>query len=821
MQCTGSYGNVSATTTVSVNQVVPTVAHIIVSKIICSNESELPNWGLGNGGDISSTTASTFLSQHSDCHINTDWQFQWASSTSTDPGNTVVGLAGGPWSSAFSGSVDVPIASVGHSIHVREVLQSGYIPFTYDSASTTPNGNNYSAEMYCSDDHINYDNFDFINSPIAGHTYNCVAWNVLKPAVVHTPSVTLTADPGTINSGSSSTLSWTSADVTSCSAPWTSATSTSGTQSVSPTSTTSYTISCSGSYGNASSTATVTVNTGGGGGGITPTLTLTANPTTISTGATSTLTWASTYVTACSAPWTSSTSTSGNFVVSPATTTSYSMQCTGSYGNVSATTTVTVNPVVPETPTVTLTANPDTITPGATSTLTWVSNNTTACSAPWTSATSTSGSFDVAPQTTTAYTINCSNGTQTATSTATVTVSTPPVVTPPTVTGGGGCGPQGCVPGSMGGGRGYVPVPTVLGASLSCDYLHDYLHIGWQNDPVEMLKLQLFLKDLEGFNNLQINGVFDQPTFDAVSQFQVQFQPDILTPWGYAQGESTGYVYILTKKKINEIFCQHAYPLNAQQEQEIAQFRALLEGLRSNNISIPGLTTTNMGTSNNSLTGTTTPTTVGSILGLSNQNTNQNTTGNSRFLSSENLSNIAAVAFAGPKGWTESIQSIVIFFLILLIIYAIANAIVNNQNKNKPASQVLSVTAVRIRTALYFVAGLILALILCLAFHYYVIILPLLLLVIVASATLLWFSLESRAKNNIVTTTTTSTTSTTTKSKPFVTTFPTQAPVKQGQISTQTTSKVTKTEPIESVPPTITEAHLPEKDTVVEIVNEK
>jgi hypothetical protein len=78
------------------------------------------------------------------------------------------------------------------------------------------------------------------------------------------PTVTLSANPTTINSGSSSTLTWSSANATSCSATspsgWTSSTATSGTKLVSPTSTTTYTISCAGAGGANTANATVTVS---------------------------------------------------------------------------------------------------------------------------------------------------------------------------------------------------------------------------------------------------------------------------------------------------------------------------------------------------------------------------------------------------------------------------------------------------------------------------------------------------------------------------------------------------------------------------------
>lgn len=86
------------------------------------------------------------------------------------------------------------------------------------------------------------------------------------------PAVTLTATPASINTGSSSTLTWLTSNTSSCTASggWTgSKTASGGTQSVSPTATASYTLTCFGVgtqiSTQAASTATVTVQTGGGG----------------------------------------------------------------------------------------------------------------------------------------------------------------------------------------------------------------------------------------------------------------------------------------------------------------------------------------------------------------------------------------------------------------------------------------------------------------------------------------------------------------------------------------------------------------------------
>jgi len=82
-------------------------------------------------------------------------------------------------------------------------------------------------------------------------------------AVTSAPTVTLSASPTSIISGSSSTLTWSSTSATSCTASgaWTGTKTTSGTQSVSPTTTSTYTLACTGTGGSAARSATVTVTT--------------------------------------------------------------------------------------------------------------------------------------------------------------------------------------------------------------------------------------------------------------------------------------------------------------------------------------------------------------------------------------------------------------------------------------------------------------------------------------------------------------------------------------------------------------------------------
>lgn len=75
------------------------------------------------------------------------------------------------------------------------------------------------------------------------------------------PTVTIAANPTTINPGQSSNLSWNSANATACAASggWTGSESLSGTQAVSPAASATYALTCSGAGGSASASANVTV----------------------------------------------------------------------------------------------------------------------------------------------------------------------------------------------------------------------------------------------------------------------------------------------------------------------------------------------------------------------------------------------------------------------------------------------------------------------------------------------------------------------------------------------------------------------------------
>ncbi|HWO07085.1 MAG TPA: hypothetical protein VNM40_00705 [Candidatus Paceibacterota bacterium] len=135
--------------------------------------------------------------------------------------------------------------------------------------------------------------------------------------------------------------------------------------------------------------------------------------------------------------------------------------------------------------------------------------------------------------------------------------------------GGGGSGSSGGGGGSGSGGSGGG---SVLGAStgggLSCEYLTGFIKPGSKNDFFQVARLQAFLKVFEGAS-VQVNGTYDAASIAAVHAFQTKYASEILTPWGVSR--STGYVYLTTRKKVNEIYCDRnfSFPLTEEEQQII------------------------------------------------------------------------------------------------------------------------------------------------------------------------------------------------------------------------------------------------------------
>ncbi len=109
-------------------------------------------------------------------------------------------------------------------------------------------------------------------------------------------------------------------------------------------------------------------------------------------------------------------------------------------------------------------------------------------------------------------------------------------------------------------------------SDLRCQFLTgDVVWGSTKNEPVEVAKIQYFLKQYEGFSNIEINGIYNTQTINAVINFQEKYKEEVLKPWGYEKG--TGVVYFLTRNKINEVVCGIDIPLTALQEKEIRDFK--------------------------------------------------------------------------------------------------------------------------------------------------------------------------------------------------------------------------------------------------------
>ena len=135
--------------------------------------------------------------------------------------------------------------------------------------------------------------------------------------------------------------------------------------------------------------------------------------------------------------------------------------------------------------------------------------------------------------------------------------------------GGGGDGSNGPIVGS------FTP-GVVLGVStgglpiVSCDmYLTVFIKPGGNNDPDQVKRLQKILIDFENASTTE-SGIYDGATLAAVNAFQTKYASEILAPWGISK--STGFVYLTSRKKVNELYCKasgQTFPLSESELQVI------------------------------------------------------------------------------------------------------------------------------------------------------------------------------------------------------------------------------------------------------------
>ena len=153
------------------------------------------------------------------------------------------------------------------------------------------------------------------------------------------PSIALSAQPSSIVAGASSVLSWTSRNATSVSVAGLGTFGATGSVKVTPSSTATYTATATGPGGTAASATTVTVSSIQNPS---PTISFNAQPSNITTGGTSVLSWTSTNAISVNISGLGSFPPNGSANVTPTSTTTYTATAQGAGGTAGASTTVTV-----------------------------------------------------------------------------------------------------------------------------------------------------------------------------------------------------------------------------------------------------------------------------------------------------------------------------------------------------------------------------------------------------------------------------------------------------------------------------------------------
>ncbi len=255
----------------------------------------------------------------------------------------------------------------------------------------------------------------YVITPTVSSTYTlfganalgCITGTTVSFSVTPTPTLSLSASNSVICQGNSSTLTASGAQ----SYTWQPGSLTGSLQVVSPSSSTMYTVTGSNGTCTSSLTINITVNPS-------PTISASSSPTLLCSGNSSTLSasGASTYT------WMPGSLTGGTVVVTPVTTTQYTVFGTSSLScNASTIVTVSVN----ITPTLIPTASPATICLAGSSTL----SASGASSYTWNPGSLIGASIVVTPTSTTIYTVTGVNGICSDTKTVSITVNPTPTVT--------------------------------------------------------------------------------------------------------------------------------------------------------------------------------------------------------------------------------------------------------------------------------------------------------------------------------------------------------------------------------------------------------
>jgi hypothetical protein len=156
-------------------------ATVIAHKIVCDNETDLPNWS--GSANINADTAQDFVDSHPNCRFESDWKFEWGTNNSLlDLDGNYIGEHNVDGWYDFDALTDIngrtetelDLDNLPGRLWFREVLKDGYVPFSFPPGSAP--GNDVSAEFWCNSDVVNYDNAEWIDVS-SDSTYYCVAFN--------------------------------------------------------------------------------------------------------------------------------------------------------------------------------------------------------------------------------------------------------------------------------------------------------------------------------------------------------------------------------------------------------------------------------------------------------------------------------------------------------------------------------------------------------------------------------------------------------------------------------------------------------------------
>jgi phosphatidylinositol-3-phosphatase len=232
-------------------------------------------------------------------------------------------------------------------------------------------------------------------------------------------AIMFSAHPATVMSGTPTLLTWNASNASAVTISGVGTFSASGWAKVTPTVTTDYAATATGSDGKAVSSTVVSVIASGQK----PTVTFNAQPSDIAPGASAVLNWSTQNATSVSIAGLGTFAAIGSVKVTPKSTTTYAASAIGPGGTVQASTVVSVGNSHNAQPTISFNAQPSTVTMGGTSVLSWTTTQATSVNIAGLGNFPANGSTNVTPTVTTTYTASAQGAGGTAKASTTVTVN--------------------------------------------------------------------------------------------------------------------------------------------------------------------------------------------------------------------------------------------------------------------------------------------------------------------------------------------------------------------------------------------------------------